>query len=102
MKKALFVLVCLLAVFAFTSGVMAAAQQSTTKSQVLKASGTVLTYDPGAMIVIKTSKGQEMHFNLAANAKVGSKVDRGSMVTVTYKKQGQKLVASAVAVSTKK
>ena len=43
-----------------------------------------------------------MHFDLAANAKVGSKVDRGSKVTVTYKKQGQKLVASAVAVSTKK
>ena len=101
MKKALFVLVCLLAVFAFTSGVMAA-QQSTTQGKALKASGTVLTYDPAAMIVIKTSKGKEMHFDLAANAKVGSKVDRGSMVTVTYKKQGQKLVASSVAVSTKK
>ena len=101
MKKALFVLVCLLAVFAFTSGVMAA-EQSTTKSQVLKASGTVLTYDRAAMIAIKTAKGKEMHFDLAANAKVGSKVDRGSKVTVTYKKQGQKLVASAVAVSTKK
>ena len=101
MRKALFVLVCLLAVCAFTSGVMAA-QQSTTQSQALKASGTVLTYDPGAMIVIKTAKGKEMHFDLAANAKVGSKLDRGSMVTVTYKKQGQKLVASAVAVSTKK
>jgi len=34
MKIGLFVLVCLLAVFAFTSGVMAA-QQSTTQSQVL-------------------------------------------------------------------
>jgi hypothetical protein len=42
MKKALFVLVCLLTVFAFTSGVMA--QQSTTSSKVLKASGTVLAY----------------------------------------------------------
>ena len=101
MKKVLFVLVCLLAVCAFTSGVMAA-QQSTTQSKALKASGTVLTYDPGAMIVIKTAKAKEMHFDLAANAKVGSKVDRGSKVTVTYKKQGQKLVASAVAVSTKK
>ena len=101
MKKGLFVLVCLLAIFAFTSGVMAA-QQSTTKSQVLKASGTVLTYDPAAMIAIKTAKGKEMHFDLAASAKVGSKVDRGSKVTVTYTKQGQKLVASAVAVSTKK
>jgi hypothetical protein len=101
MKKGLFVLVCLLAVFAFTSGVMAA-QQSTTKSQVLKASGTVLTYDPGAMIAIKTAKGKEMHFDLAASAKVGSKVDRGSKVTVTYTKQGQKLVASSVVVSTKK
>ena len=101
MKKALFVLVCVLAVFAFTSGVMAA-QQSTTKSQVLKASGSVLSYDPGIMVVIKTSKGKEMHFDLAANAKVGSKIDRGSKVTVTYTKQGQKLVASAVAASTKK
>jgi hypothetical protein len=54
------------------------------------------------MIAIKTAKGNEMHFNLAPNAKVGSKVDRGSKVTVTYTKQGQKLVASAVAVSTKK
>jgi hypothetical protein len=102
MKKALFVLVSLMAVFAFTSGVMAAQQSTTTQSQVLKASGTVLAYDPGIMIAIKTSKGKEMHFDLAANAKVGSKVDRGSKVTVTYKKQGQKLVASAVAVSTKK
>jgi hypothetical protein len=100
MKKALFVLVCLLTVFAFTSGVMA--QQSTTSSKVLKASGTVLAYDPGAMIVIKTAQGKEMHFDLAANAKVGSKVDRGSKVTVSYKKQGQKLLASSVAVSTKK
>jgi len=91
MKKALFVLVCLLAVFTFTSGVMAA-EQSTTKSKVLKASGTVLTYDPAAMIAIKTAKGNEMHFNLAPSSKV----------TVTYTKQGQKLVASAVAVSTKK
>jgi hypothetical protein len=100
MKKALFVMVCLLAVFAFTSGVMA--QQSTTSSKPLKASGTVLAYDPGAMLAIKTAQGKEMHFDLAANAKVGSKIDRGSMVTVTYKKQGQKMVASAVAVSTKK
>jgi hypothetical protein len=101
MKKGLLILVCLLSVFAFTSGVMAA-QQSTTQSKVLKASGTVLTYDPGAMIAIKTAKGKEMHFDLAANAKVGNKVDRGSKVTVSYKKQGQKLVASSVAVSTKK
>jgi hypothetical protein len=100
MKKALFVLVCLLVVFAFTSGVMA--QQSTTPSKVLKASGTVLAYDPGAMVVIKTAQGKEMHFDLAANAKVGSKVDRGSKVTVSYKKQGQKLLASSVALSTKK
>ncbi|TFG42653.1 MAG: hypothetical protein E4H48_04015 [Syntrophobacterales bacterium] len=101
MKKALLVLVCLLAVCVFTSGGMAA-QQSTTQGKALKASGTVLTYDPGAMIAVKTAKGKEMHFDLAANAKVGSKVDRGSKVTVTYKKQGQKLVAAAVAVSTKK
>lgn len=101
MKKAFLVLMGLLAVLAFTSEVIAA-QPSTTKSQVLKASGTVLAYDPGIMVVIKTSKGKEMHFDLAANAKVGSKVDRGSKVTVSYKKQGQKLVASAVAVPTKK
>jgi hypothetical protein len=68
----------------------------------VKGRGDKTEFDTDRMVVIKTAKGKEMHFDLAANAKVGGKVDRGSKVTVSYKKQGQKLVASAVVVSTKK
>lgn len=117
MKRMLILLVALLAMVAFVGGVVAqekkADQPAAAKAEkpkaekpkapkALRASGTVSAYDAAAKTLKVKSKDKEMEFALADNAKVRGEIKQGSRVTVTYKKEGEKLVASSVAVAAEK
>lgn len=110
MKKFLVVLVALLAMVAFVSGVVAqekkaekpaapaaAEKPKVEKPKVPKATGTVVAYEAGKTIKVKV-KDKEMAFNIAADAKVKGEVKEGAKVTVTYKKEADKLIATAISV----
>jgi len=113
MKKVLIVMVALLAMVAFVSGAIAqkadapAAKADKAKAdkpkapKALKASGAVVAYEAGKTIKIK-AKDKELAFDIAADAKVTGEVKEGAKVTVTYKKDGDKMVASAIAVAAAK
>lgn len=117
MKKVLIVLVALLAMVAFVSGVVAQEKKAekpaaaadkpkadTDKPQApkaLKASGAVVAYEAGKTIKIK-AKDKELAFDIAADAKVKGEVKEGAKVTVTYKKDGDKMVATAISVAAAK
>lgn len=47
------------------------------------------------MIAVKV-KDKEMKFDIAANAKVKGEVKEGAKVNVTYKKDGDKMVATSI------
>ena len=103
MKKTLIVLVALFAMVAFVSGVVA--QTETPQSQKHKApkamhfKGTVAAYEAGKMIKVKGAKEKEMTFDVAADAKIKGEVKEGAKVTVMYKKDGDKMVATSIAAS---
>ena len=110
MKKILVVLVALLAMVAFVSGVVAqekkaekpaAAADKPKAPKALKATGTVATYEAGKSITVK-AKDKELAFDIAADAKVKGKVKEGAKVTVKYKKDGDKMVATAISVAVAK
>lgn len=117
MKKILVVFVALLAMVAFVSGVVAQEKKAekpaaaadkpkadTDKPQApkaLKASGAVVAYEAGKTIKIK-AKDKELAFDIAADAKVKGEVKEGAKVTVTYKKDGDKMVATAISVAAAK
>jgi len=106
-------MVALLAMVAFVSGAIAqkadapAAKADKAKAdkpkapKALKASGAVVAYEAGKTIKIK-AKDKELAFDIAADAKVTGEVKEGAKVTVTYKKDGDKMVASAIAVAAAK
>ena len=111
MKKTLIVLVALLAMVAFVS--VAVAQKAeegkkttttttTTTTEKTKApkpmkfSGTVAAYEAGKMIKIKGAKDKEMTFDVTADTKVKGEVKEGAKASVTYKKEGEKMVATAI------
>jgi len=113
MKKTLIVLVALLAMVAFVS--VAVAQKAeegkkttttttTTTTEKTKApkpmkfSGTVAAYEAGKMIKIKGAKDKEMTFDVTADTKVKGEVKEGAKAGVTYKKEGEKMVATAIGV----
>lgn len=98
MKRFLIMLVALATVLAFASGSFAAEK----KAAVPKASGIVVAYEEGKMIKIKGAKDQEWTFDIAADANVKGEVKEGAKVTVMYKKDGDKMVANAISVPTKK
>ena len=117
MKKALVVMVALLTMVAFAGGVMAQAPAKTEKPAAqaapapekaapapkpaaeqpkpLKATGTVAAYEAGKMISVKV-KDKEMKFDIAADAKVTGEIKKGAKVTVMYKKDGDKMVATSI------
>ncbi|MDO8955734.1 MAG: hypothetical protein Q7W38_02665 [Deltaproteobacteria bacterium] len=117
MKKVLIVLVALLAMVAFVSGVVAQEKKAETPAaaadkpkadtdkpkapEALKASGAVVAYEAGKTITVKT-KDKELAFDIAADAKVKGEVKEGAKVTVTYKKDGDKMVATAISVAAAK
>jgi len=116
MKKTLIVLVALLAMVAFVS--VAVAQKTeggkttttttTTTTEKTKAekpkppavkstTGTVVAYEAGKMIKVKAAKDKEMEFSIADKAKVGKgDIKEGAKVKVTYKKDGDKMTATAI------
>jgi branched-subunit amino acid aminotransferase/4-amino-4-deoxychorismate lyase len=115
MKKILVVFVALLAMVAFVSGVVAqekkaekpAAAADKPKAdkpkapKALKVTGAVAAYEAGKTITVKT-KDKELAFDIAADAKVKGEVKEGAKVTVTYKKDGDKMVATAISVAAAK
>jgi hypothetical protein len=108
MKRILIVLVALVAMVAFVSGVVAQDKKTETPAAAPKAekpkapkpmkfSGTVAAYEAGKMIKIK-AKDKEMAFDVTADTKVKGEVKEGVKVTVTYKKEGDKMIATAISV----
>jgi hypothetical protein len=133
MKRTLVVMVALLAMVAFVSGVMAQApaktgtpaapavekaapapapapekpkaaadKPKTEKPKALKFSGAVAGYEAGKMIKVKGSKDKEMTFDLTGDTKMKGEVKEGAKVTVNYKKDGDKMVATNITVSAEK
>jgi Cu/Ag efflux protein CusF len=114
MKRILILMVALLTLVAFAGGVMAQAPAKTEKPAApapekaapapkpaaekpksLKATGAVAAYEAGKMIAVKV-KDKEMKFDIAADAKVQGEVKEGAKVTITYKKDGDKMVATSI------
>ncbi len=60
--------------------------------------GTVAAYEAGKMIKVKGAKDKEMTFDVAADAKITGEVKEGAKVTVAYKKDGDKMMATAITV----
>jgi hypothetical protein len=126
MKRTLVVMVALLAMVAFVSGVMAQApattekpaapavekaapaqpkpaaeKPKTEKPKALKFSGAVAGYEAGKMIKVK-AKDKEMTFDVTGDTKMKGEVKEGAKVTVNYKKDGAKMIATAITVSAEK
>jgi len=128
MKKNLIVLVALLTMTAFAGSVMAqgqtkpAAPAATEKpaapapekqkatepkseikemTRAMEASGTVAVYEAGKLIKVK-DKDKEMTFDVTGNTKVKGQVKDGANVTVMYKKDGDKMVATDITVAAQK
>ncbi len=129
MKRALVVMVALLAMVAFVSGVMAQApaqtqkpaapavekaapapekpkpaaeKPKTDKPKAMKFAGAVAGYEAGKMIKVKGSKDKEMAFDVTGDTKMKGEVKDGAKVTVMYKKDGDKMVATSIAVTPEK
>jgi Cu/Ag efflux protein CusF len=115
MKKILVVLVSLLTMVAFASTVMAqtpaapapaaekAAPAAPEKPKAetkkapkdMKATGTVAGYEAGKMLKVK-GKDKEMAFDVTGDTKVKGEIKDGAKVTVMYKKDGDKMVATSI------
>ena len=127
MKRVLVVMVALLAMVAFVSGVMAQAPAKTEKPaapapekaasekpkpaadkpkadkpKAMKFAGAVAGYEAGKMIKVKGSKDKEMTFDVMGDTKMKGEVKEGAKVTVMYKKDGDKMVATSITVSAEK
>jgi len=121
MKRMLIVMVAILAMVAFASGVIAQAPAKTEapaaapaapapaaekpkmeKSKAAKAmkfGGTVAAYEAGKMIKVKGAKDKEMAFDVTGDTKMKGEVKEGAKVTVMYKKEGDKMMATSISVS---
>jgi Cu/Ag efflux protein CusF len=123
MKKILILMVALLTLIAFTGGAVAQAPAKTEKPAAapekaapapaaekpkvekpkavksMKASGTVAAYEEGKMITVKGAKNKEWTFDVTPDTKLKGEIKEGAKVTVTYKKEGNKMVASAISVA---
>jgi hypothetical protein len=75
--------------------------EKTKAPKALKVTGAVAAYEAGKTITVK-AKDKDMVFDIAADAKIKGEVKDGAKVTVTYKKDGDKMVASAIAVAAAK
>jgi len=120
MKRMLIVMVALLAMVAFVSGAIAqpkpaepmkpapapaapAAEKPKAdkpkEAKAMKFGGTVAAFEAGKMIKVKGAKDKEMAFDLTADTKMKGEVKEGAKVTVMYKKEMDKMVATSVSVS---
>jgi hypothetical protein len=120
MKRMLIVMVALLAMVAFASGVIAQAPAKTEKpaapaapapaaekpkmekpkeAKAMKFGGTVAAYEAGKMIKIKGAKDKEMAFDVTGDTKMKGEVKEGAKVTVMYKKDGDKMMATSISVT---
>ncbi|MCX5906093.1 MAG: hypothetical protein NTY64_02605 [Deltaproteobacteria bacterium] len=125
MKRTLTVLIALLAMVAFVSGVMAQAPAPKAEKPVVapaapapapapaaakkaekpkppkatKASGTVAAFEAGKTIKVKGAKDKEWNFDIAPDAKIKGELKEGAKVTVSYKKDGDKMIATAITVA---
>ena len=69
--------------------------------KAIRFSGIVAAYEAGKMIKVK-DKDQEMAFDLTGDTKVKGEIKDGAKVTVVYKKEGDKMVATAITVVAEK
>lgn len=99
MKKFLIIMVALFVSFAFVTGVMAAEKKAAVKP--MKAQGTVTAYEEGKTLKVKAKK-TELDFDIAADATVQEGVKKDAKVSVTYKKEGDKNIATSITVMEKK
>ena len=114
MKKGLLIGIVLVAFVVFAGGAMAqekkaepaapaapkAAAPAPEKAKApkdMKAAGTVSVYEAGKMITVKADKGKEMTFDVTGKTKMTGEVKQGAKVTVMYKKDGEKMVATSIA-----
>ncbi len=115
MKRMLIVVVALLVMVAFVGVAIAQAPAKTEKPAAPapavekakvekpkapkspKFGGTVAAYEAGKMIKVK-GKDKEMTFDVAADTKITGEVKEGAKVTVAYKKDGDKMMATAITV----
>ncbi|HSB06572.1 MAG TPA: hypothetical protein VLK23_15420 [Thermodesulfobacteriota bacterium] len=70
-------------------------------SKAIRVSGTVAAYESGKMIKVK-GKDQEMAFDLTGDTRVKGEIRDGAKVTVMYKKEGDKRVATTISVVAEK
>jgi hypothetical protein len=104
MKKFLFVLIALLAVFAFVTGTMAA-EKKATAPQAGKVTGMVTAYlaasqadKTAGTISVKDAKAKNWAFDVLPDTKITGEVKKDAKVTVAYKKEGGKTTATSIAV----
>jgi hypothetical protein len=121
MKKVLIVAVALLTMLAFVGGVMAqekkpapekaapaapapekAKAEKPKAAKAAKFSGAVAAFDAAAKTLKVKGKEKEMEFAVADDAKIKGDVKEGAKVTVSYKKEGEKNVATAISVASAK
>lgn len=102
MKKTLFVLIALLAVFAFATGAVAA-EKKAAAPQAGKVTGTVTAYIAASQadktagtISVKDAKGKSWAFDVLPDTKITGEVKKDAKVTVAYKKDGGKTTATAI------
>jgi hypothetical protein len=100
MKKFLIIMVALFVSFAFVTGVMAAEKKAAVKT--MKAQGTVTAFDAENKTLKVKVKKTDLDFDVAADATVQPEVKEGAMVSVTYKKEGKKNIATSITVIEKK
>jgi len=126
MKKSLIIAIALVAMVAFVGGVMAQGTKAPAPAptapapapapapekakmdkpakapKAMKASGAVAAYEAGKMIKVKGKKDKEMTFDIAPDAKIKGEPKEGAKVTVMYKKDGDKMVATSISASAPK
>jgi len=122
MKKSLIIAIALVAMVAFVGGVVAQQPAKTAPApaapapapekakmekpakapKAMKASGAVAAYEAGKMIKVKGSKDKEWTFDIAPDAKIKGEPKEGAKVTVMYKKDGDKMVATSISVAAAK
>ncbi len=109
MKKALAIIIAIMTLVTFTGGLMAQEKKEAPAPaagkpkapKVLKATGAVVAYEAEKTIKIKV-KDKEMVFDIAPDAKVKGGVKEGAKANVSYKKEGDKMIATAISVATPK
>lgn len=63
--------------------------------KAMKTTGTVAAYEAGKTITVK-GKDKEMVFTATGDTKVKGEVKDGAKVTVMYKKDGDKMIATSI------